>query len=124
MIVSCQFALGTSWDQCVGLVCLLPLPKFRIIQVVEVLRLKYLIFGGVSHNKLAVLIVDLLKGTIHSPVRVHLLPVSIVVPLYFTVAPILVRRTSHPALHSVTAEIRECKFSPGMTCAILAFRGS
>ena len=79
---------------------------------------------GVSHNKLAVLIVDLLKGNIHSPVCVHFLPVSIVVPLYFTVAPILVRRTSHPALHSVTAEIRECEFNPGMTCPTLAARGS
>ena len=104
--------------------CLLSLPKFGVIQVVEVLGLKCLMIGGVAHNKLVVLIVGLFKVTIHSLVRVHLLPVSIVVPLYFTLTLILVKRTSHLSLHSVTMEIRECEFSPGMTRATLAARGS
>ena len=67
---------------------------------------------------------SIVRGTIHSPVRVHFLPVSTVVPLYFTVTSIIVILTSHPALHSVTMEIRECELSPGMTCATLAARGS
>jgi len=48
------------------------------------------------------------RGIIHSPVRMHLLPHIIVRPRCVMVHPILVKSTSHPALHSVTTLIREC----------------
>ena len=62
--------------------------------------------------KFAALVVVSLSGTICSPVHVHLLPVSIVAPLYFTVTPIFVNSTLHSALHSVTTDTSECEFNP------------
>ena len=37
MVISCQFALGTGWDQRVRLVSLLLLPKVGIVHVVGLL---------------------------------------------------------------------------------------
>ena len=64
------------------------------------------------------------NGTIHSPLRRHFRPVSTVLPRYFTVTPILVNSTSHPALHSTGTDTSECVLRPGMTCPILACFGS
>ena len=58
--------------------------------------------------------------TIHRPVRVHLLPFKTVLPLYFTVTPILVKVTSQPASQSVTTDSRECDANPGMMWPICA----
>merc|ERR1712197_250503 len=63
------------------------------------------------------------SDTIHNPHLVHFLPFRMVLPRYFTVTPILVKVISHPALHSVTTERRECEASPGMTYAFLASWG-
>ena len=69
--------------------------------------------GAVSHN-----------GIIQSPVVVHFLPHIIVLPLYLIVHPILLISTSHPALHRVTMETRECEARVGRMCAIRALCGS
>ena len=61
---------------------------------------------------------------IHSPVLVHLLPLSIIRPKCFTWQSIFVNVTSHPALHSFTTDIRECDANPGMMCPSLALVGS
>jgi hypothetical protein len=57
------------------------------------------------------------KGIIHSPVRVHLWPQTIVLPRYTTVHPILEKVTVHPALHIVTTDRSDCEARPGMMCA-------
>ncbi len=48
------------------------------------------------------------KGFIHSPVRVHLWPQTIVLPQYTIVHPILEKVTVHPVLHIVTTDRSEC----------------
>ena len=55
------------------------------------------------------------RDTIHSPVLVHFFPFMIVLPRYLTATPIFVKVILHPALHSVTTEMRECEARPGMT---------
>ena len=62
--------------------------------------------------------------TNHKPLLVHLWPCRTVLPLYFTVAPMSFSSTSHPALHNLTTERRECRDSPGIMCPVLAFLGS
>ena len=62
-------------------------------------------------------------GTSHSPVRRHLCPLMMARPRYLTVQPILVNMTSHPALHNVTTDRRECDASPGIRCAFRAACG-
>jgi hypothetical protein len=54
------------------------------------------------------------KGIIHSPVRVHLWPQTIVLPWYTIVQPILEKMTVHPTLHIVTTDRSKCKARPGM----------
>ncbi len=54
------------------------------------------------------------KGIIHSPVRVHLWPQTIVLPWYMIVQPILEKVMVHPALHIVATDRSECKARPGM----------
>ena len=53
----------------------------------------------------------------------HLLPHMIVRPRCVMVHPILVKSTSHPALHSVATLIRECDAKPGMMWARRAAAG-
>ena len=48
----------------------------------------------------------------------------IVFPLYFTTAPPFVNVISHPALHSVTTEMRECAARPGIMYPLRAAAGS
>ena len=72
--------------------------------------------GGARH-------VLLLSGIIHRPVVVHLCPQTIIFPLCLIVHPILVKMTSHPALHRLTTEISECDARCGSTCACRAFSG-
>ena len=69
--------------------------------------------GAVLHN-----------GIIHRPVVVHFLPHIMVLPLYLMVHPILLKVTSHPALHSVTTEMREWEARVGRMCAIPALSGN
>jgi hypothetical protein len=57
------------------------------------------------------------RGVIHNPVHMHLLPHRIVRPRYIMVHPILVKRTSHPALQSGTTLMSECNDNPGMMWA-------
>ncbi len=64
------------------------------------------------------------KGIIHSPVRVHLWPQTIVLPWYTIVHPILEKVTVHPALHIVMTDWSECEARPGMMCAPCAPRGN
>ncbi len=45
-----------------------------------------------------------MRGTIHKPVRVHLLPQMMVRPWQMVVQLILVKVTVHPALHMVMME--------------------
>ena len=66
----------------------------------------------------------LLIGTIHKPVLVHFSPVSTILPLCFTMQPILLKITSHPALHSFITERRECDAKPGMMWPRRAFVGN
>jgi hypothetical protein len=55
------------------------------------------------------------KGIIHSPVRVHLWPQTIVVlPRYTIVQPILEKVMVHPVLHIVTMDRSKCKTRPGI----------
>ena len=63
------------------------------------------------------------SGSIHRPVRVHFLPQTMVRPRYLTMHPILVKCTSHPALHKVTTDRSECEARPGMMWAARALRG-
>ena len=65
-----------------------------------------------------------LRAIIQSPVRVHFRPFMIVSPLYLTVASYFVKVISHPALHRVTAERRECAARPGMMYPCRAAVGS
>jgi hypothetical protein len=67
---------------------------------------------------------DVVRGTIHRPVHVHLLPHKIVLPWCVIVHPIFVKWTSHPAFLNVMTETRECNASPGMMCACRAAAGS
>ncbi len=57
------------------------------------------------------------KVIIHNPMRMHLLQHRIVQPQCVMVHPILVKRTSHPALQSVTTLTSECDANPGMMWA-------
>jgi hypothetical protein len=63
------------------------------------------------------------SGSIHRPMRVHFRPQTIVRPQYLTMHPILVKCTSHPALHKVTMDRSECEARPGMMWAARASRG-
>ena len=63
-------------------------------------------------------------GTIHNPVRLHLYPCKTMRPLCFTMHPILVNVTSHPALHNFTTESNECEARPGMMWPSRAADGS
>jgi hypothetical protein len=67
---------------------------------------------------------DVVRGVIHRPVHVHLLPHRIVLPRCMIVHPIFVKWTLHPAFVNVTTETRECDASPGMMCACCAAVGS
>ena len=60
------------------------------------------------------------SATIHSPVRVHLLPLSMIFPLYLTMALILVKVISQPASHKDTTDRRECAARPGMMYPVFA----
>jgi hypothetical protein len=62
----------------------------------------------------AVVLHGVLRGIIHSPVRVHLWQHTMVWPQYMIVHPIFVKVTVHPALHIVTMERSDCKARPGM----------
>ena len=64
------------------------------------------------------------KGTIHNPVRTHLLPVRTILSLYLTVASIILNVTLHPALHNGTTDTKEFDANPGMTCSNLAVVGN
>ncbi len=64
-----------------------------------------------------------ISGIIHSPVLVHLLPHSIVRPLYLIVHPILLNVTSQPALQRLTTEMRECDARLGSMWACRACSG-
>ncbi len=64
------------------------------------------------------------RGIIHNPMRMHLLPYRIVRPGCVMVHPILVKRTLHPALQSVTTITSECDANPGMIWARRAAAGS
>jgi hypothetical protein len=63
------------------------------------------------------------RGIIHNPVRMHLLLHRIVWPRCVMVLPILVKRTSHPALQSVTTLMSECNANPGMMWTRRAMAG-
>ena len=65
---------------------------------------------------------ELDSGTIHRPVLVHLLPVSISIHLYLTSTPIphFVNDTSYPASHSFTTEMSEYDAKSGMIWHTLA----
>jgi hypothetical protein len=67
---------------------------------------------------------DVVRGIIHRPVHVHLLPHRIVLPRCVIIHPIFVKWTLHPAFVNVTTEMRECNASPGMMCACRAAAGS
>ena len=62
------------------------------------------------------------RGSIHRPMCVHFLPQTMVRPQYLTMHPILVKCTSHPALHKVTMDRSECEARPGMMWAARALR--
>jgi hypothetical protein len=64
------------------------------------------------------------SGIIHNPVCMHLLPHRIVQPRCVLVHPIFVKRTSHPALQSVTTLTIVCNAKPGMMWAQHAMAGS
>ena len=66
---------------------------------------------------------ELLRGTIHKPVLVHLCPQVIVRPQYTMVQLIFVKVTVHPALNIVTTERREWDARPGMIWAAHAPAG-
>ena len=63
------------------------------------------------------------SGSIQRPVRIHFRPQTMVRPRYLTVHPILVKCTSHPALHIVTTDSSECAARPGIMWAARASRG-
>jgi hypothetical protein len=67
---------------------------------------------------------DVVRGIIHSPVHVHLLPHRIVLPRCVIVHPIFVKWTLHLVFVNVTTETRECNASPGMMCACRSAAGS
>jgi hypothetical protein len=54
------------------------------------------------------------SGIIHNPVRIHLLLHRIVRPRCVTVHPILVKRTLHPVLQSVTTLTSKFDANPGI----------
>ena len=64
------------------------------------------------------------SGIIQSPVRVHLLHLTIVLPLYLIPQEISLMSTSHSALHNFTTNTSEYDASPGTTCAVLLACGS
>jgi hypothetical protein len=57
------------------------------------------------------------RGIIYNPVCMNLLLHRIVHPRYLIKHPIFVNSTLHPALHSMTMLMRECKAYPGMMWA-------
>ena len=59
---------------------------------------------------------ELDSGAIHRTVLVHLLSVSISLPMYLTSTPIphFLNDTSHPALHSFTTKMSEYDAKLGM----------
>ena len=63
------------------------------------------------------------RGTIHKPVRVHLLPHTKVRPWCMMVQLILVKVTVQLALLIVTTEIRKCDANPEMMWAAQAAGG-
>ncbi len=63
------------------------------------------------------------SGSIQRPVRLHFRPQTMVRPQYLTVHPILVKCTSHPALHIVTTDSREWEARPGTMWAARASCG-
>jgi hypothetical protein len=72
-------------------------------------------------------VIDGILGTrdiILNPVCMHLLLHRIVQPRCIMVHPILVKRTSHPVLQSVTTLTSECNANPGMMWARRAKAGS
>ena len=71
----------------------------------------------------AVWMSELLRGTIHKPVLVHLCPQMIVRPRYTMVQLIFVKVTVHPALHMMTTERRDWDARPGMIWAARAPAG-
>lgn len=95
------------------------LPRVHHITCVDLLSLGLLFLGGFSYTMLTLFIVLILSRTIHSQVHIHSLPVSTVLPWYFTITPIFVKRTLHPTLHRTTSDVKECVLSPWMTCPIL-----
>ena len=78
----------------------------------------YVVFSSIFGGDVSI------SGTIHSPVRVHFFPFSTTLPRYFTVTPILVNMTSHPALHSTTTDTSEYLLKPGMTWPTLPHLGT
>ncbi len=66
---------------------------------------------------------ELLRGTIHKPVVVHLCPQMIVRPQYTMVQLIFVKVTVHPTLHMVTTERMEWDTRLGMIWAARAPAG-
>jgi hypothetical protein len=64
------------------------------------------------------------RGIIHNPVCMHLLLHRVVRPQCVMVHPILVKRTLHPALQSVTTLTSEWDAKPGMMWARCAVAGS
>ncbi len=67
---------------------------------------------------------DVVRGIIHRPVHVHLLPHQIVLPWCVIIHPFFVKWTLHPAFVNVTTETRECNASLGMMCACPTAAGS
>jgi hypothetical protein len=64
------------------------------------------------------------RGIIHDPVRMHSLPHRTVRTWCVMVHPISFKRTSHPALQSVTTLVSECNAKPGMMWTSRALAGS
>ncbi len=54
------------------------------------------------------------KGIIHSPVKVHLWPHTVVLPWYTIVQTILKKVMVHPAFHIVMMDRSKCKARPGI----------
>jgi hypothetical protein len=82
---------------------------------------------AVQGNAVVSVVVGGILGTrsiIHNPVHMHLLPHRIVQPQCVMVHPILVKRTLHPALQSVTTLTSECNSKPGITWARRAMAGN
>jgi hypothetical protein len=66
---------------------------------------------------------EFVRGTIHRPMRVHLLPQIMVRQGQLMVQLIFVKDPVHPALHIVTTESKECDARSGITWATQAPAG-